>query len=90
MVTVCDKIVLTDEDIDWLCGLSEAAEAWEPISNVGPGNFSMPVNKARPSKRRRNGNLTAIACTLERSGGALPSPTSTDGTGAGRKRKPGL
>ena len=79
---------LTDDDIDWLCGLTEAAEACEPVSNVGPGNFIPPAIRARPSKRRRDGNGTTIARTLESPDGALPQPTSTDGIGSGRKRKP--
>ncbi len=43
---------LTDDDIDWLCGLTEAAEAWEPVSSVGPGNFITPASRARSSKRQ--------------------------------------
>ncbi len=81
---------MTDDDIDWLCGLTEAAEAWEPASSVGPGNFIMPASGARSSKRRRGGNGSVIARSQESPNlnGALPQPTPTDGTGLGRKRKP--
>ena len=73
---------------------SPAAEAWEPVSNVGPGSFITPAIRARPStsKRRRDGNGAAITRTLESPDGAfvhtLPQATSTDEIGSGRKRKP--
>ncbi len=36
---------LTDEDIDWLCGLTEAAEALEPLSTRSPGTFVTPESR---------------------------------------------
>ena len=50
---------LTGEDIEWLCGLTEATESQEPVSaNVDPGRFGTPRShsRTRPSKRRRRGN----------------------------------
>jgi hypothetical protein len=66
---------LTAEDIEWLCGLSdsEAAEAWEPVPSLGPGNFVKPAQKARPSKRRRGGNGTATGHALGSPDDALTS-----------------
>jgi hypothetical protein len=84
---------LIDADIEWLCGLTEAAEAWEPVSSVGPGKFITPAPRARPSKRRGGGNGTAVASTPARASpgasGASASPQSTpaDATISGRKRK---
>jgi hypothetical protein len=78
---------LTAEDIEWLCGLSEAAEALEPVQSMGPGNFVKPAQKAPPSKRRRGGNGTATGHALGSPEDALPQATSLDGTGTGRKRK---
>ncbi len=80
---------LTDEDIDWLCGLTEAAEAWEPVSVKSSGNFITPTVRAQPSsKRRRGGTGTAATRALESTVGALPQTTSTDTIGSGRKRRP--
>ncbi len=62
---------LTDDDIDWLCGLTEAAEAWEPVSVMSPGNFITPAVRAQPSKRRRGGNGTTTTRALESPGGAF-------------------
>ncbi len=39
---------LTAADIEWLCGLSEAAEALEPVQSMGPGTFVKPALKAPP------------------------------------------
>jgi len=78
---------LTDEDIDWLCGLTETAEAWEPVSSMGLGNFGTSSLRARPSKRHRGGNGTATTCTLRSPDGALSQATSTNELGSGRKRK---
>jgi hypothetical protein len=52
---------LTDEDIDWLCGLTEAAEVLEPLSTASPGTFIVLESRAGPSKRRRGGNGKAMA-----------------------------
>jgi hypothetical protein len=79
---------LTDDDTDWLCGLTEAAEALEPASIVSSGNFITPALRAQPSKRRRGSNGAATARALVSPNGALPQATSTDGIGSGRKRKP--
>ena len=57
---------LTDEDIDWLCGLTEAAEALEPLAVVSPGNFITPELRAQPSKRRR-GEMERLSLVHERS-----------------------
>jgi hypothetical protein len=85
---------LTDEDIDWLCGLTEAAEALEPLAmaSPSPGTFIAPVLMAQPSKRPRaqGGNGRAIAHARELVDGTPTQSTSTEGTDLGRKleRKP--
>jgi hypothetical protein len=79
---------LTDEDIDWLCGLTEAAEALEPPSTRNPSTFVTPDSRAQPSKRRRGGNGRAIAHARELSEGTPSQSILTEGTVAGRKRRP--
>ena len=79
---------LTDEDIDWLCGLSETAEALEPLSMRSPGTFITPEVRAQPGKRRRGGNGRAIAHAQEPSDGTPSKSSPTEGTVSGRKRRP--
>jgi hypothetical protein len=79
---------LTDEDVEWLCGLTEAAEAWEPVAVKSPGNFVTPTVRARPSKRHKGGSGTASTRALESAGGASPQTNSLDAIGPGRKRRP--
>ena len=79
---------LTDEDIDWLCGLTEAAEALEPLSMASPGTFIVPESRTQPSKRRRGGNGRAMAHTRELSDGTSSQFIPTEGIVSGRKRRP--
>ena len=52
---------LTDEDIEWLCGLTstEAMESHEPavllVVHVDPGRFAPPLTRRRTGKRRCKG-----------------------------------
>jgi hypothetical protein len=79
---------LTDEDIDWLCGLTEAAEALEPLSMMRPGTFIAPESRAQPSKRRRGGSGKIFAHAREPSVGTSTHSTLTEGIVSGRKRRP--
>ncbi len=78
---------LTDEDIDWLCGLTQAAEAFEPLSMRSPGTFIAPELRAQPSKKRRGGNGRAIAHARELSDGTPVQSIPTEGVVSGRKRR---
>ena len=79
---------LTDEDVEWLCSLSEVMESREPLAVSSTANMGQLVpTKACPrvSKRRRSGREEDIASTSQ-------DPHAPSGTAlmnaprAGRKR----
>jgi hypothetical protein len=84
------ELRLTDEDIEWLCGLTEAMEAWEPVSaNVDPGRFvtTLTRTRTRPSKRRCRGNGEGTANTPQNPQDALTLSAPANATPTGRRRK---
>ncbi len=73
---------LTDEDIEWLCGLTEleAMESHEPIIvHKDPGRFSQPLTRTITGKRRRRSKGEGTATSSQNSRGALPLSESAPG-----------
>ncbi len=80
---------LTDEDIEWLCGLTETMESHEPaIVHKDPGRFTQPMTRTITGKRRRRstskGEGTATSSQNCREALLLSAPANAAVTG--RKR----
>ena len=79
---------LTDEDIEWLCGLTEAMESQEPFFAKSASAQSInPLTQSGHSKRRRRGHDVGTANTFSLSQDSLPSSAPPDAPTTGRKRK---
>ena len=79
---------LTDEDIEWLCGLTEAMESQEPVLAKSASAQSInPLTQSGRSKRRRRGHDVGTANTFSLSQDSLPSSAPPDAPTTGRKRK---
>ena len=76
---------LTDEDVEWLCSLTEAMESQEPVSSTAHTGRLVPT-KTRPrvSKRRCNGNDGVMASTSQ---DPHTPPVTALAPRAGRKRR---
>ena len=77
---------LTDEDIEWLCSLSEIMESQEPVSSTA--HCGRPVaTQARPRirKQRRSGTDGGVVSTSQHSQ-TPPRSALTNAPPAGRKR----
>ena len=78
---------LTDEDIEWLCGLTETMESHEPaIVHKDPGRFTQPMNRTITGKRRRKSPNNGTASSSQNSREALPLSAPANATVTGRKR----
>jgi hypothetical protein len=86
-----------DEDIEWLCGLTEATESHEPvIVHKDPGRFSQPLTRTITGKRRRRGRSkdaselegTATSSSSQNSREALPLSESAPANATVTGRKP--
>ena len=78
---------LTDEDIEWLCGLTEAMEPHEPtIVHTGPGRFIQPMTRTKTGKRRRKSSNNGTASSSQNSREALLLSSPANATVTGRKR----
>jgi hypothetical protein len=78
---------LTDEDIEWLCGLTETMESHEPaIVHKDSGRITQPLTQTIPSKRRRKSKIDGAASSSQNSREALPLSASANATVTGRKR----
>ncbi len=78
---------LTDEDIEWLCGLTETMESHEPaIVHKDSGRITQPLTQTIPSKRRRKSKIDGTASSSQNSREALPLSASANATVTGRKR----
>jgi hypothetical protein len=78
---------LTDEDIEWLCGLTDMMESHEPaIVRKDPGRITQPMTRTITGKRRRKSKGEGTATASHNSREALPLSAPVDAPATGRKR----
>jgi hypothetical protein len=82
---------LTDEDIEWLCGLTETMESHEPaIVHKDPGRIThwQPMTRTITGKRRRKSKGEGTATSSHKSREAVPLSAPADAAApvTGRKR----
>jgi hypothetical protein len=80
---------LADEDIEWLCGLTETMESHEPATvHKDPGRLTQPLTRTITGKRRRRSNREGTATSSQNSRVALPlsAPANSNAAATGRKR----
>jgi hypothetical protein len=79
---------LTDEDIERLCGLTEAMESHEPtIVHKDPGRFTQPLTRSITGKRRRRSKGEGTATSSQNSREAWPLPVSAPANATATDRK---
>ena len=78
---------LTDEDIDWLCGLTEAMESQEPVFSTVDLNRNIRSSTRTSARKRRCRDKTEGPASTSQDPQALLGNTLTNAAPTGRKRK---